>query len=520
MKSTEQFERAAVADKNVPLSAIGPDDPADGLMAVAEVDADAIEDGQIRAGRLAGKSMWAAIWILSLPILLQQLMAACVGLVDKIFAGHLPAKVVVPAMDGIGVGTYVGWFTGIALAGLGVGGQAIIARAMGSGNKKDAYDALGASVTLGVVWGALVGVIMWLLAAPLCAISGLTPEASAHCTTYVTVIAWSMPFCGVMTVGGLCLHGAGETAKPSWISIGINVINLVASWMLSGVVIRYGEHTLPAPLSINPETWGVWGIAAGTSLSYIAGGIATVWVMAAGVKDLRLEKHTLKPTRKIMWRIARLGIPNFFEGLAMWSASLFLMGFIGDIARGATGLEPRQGLIGAHMITVQWEAFSFLPGFAMGTAAGALAGQYLGARNPQMARKAIWACTFIGMILMGSMGIIFITQGRVLASIISDQAVHLEEVPKLLLACGVVQVFFALCMTVRQGLRGVGDVKWILGITVGSIYLLRLPLAWALGVWMGYGLAGIWWGLSIEMAVRGLLFLARFHYGNWQKLRV
>ena len=204
----------------------------------------------------------------------------------------------------------------------------------------------------------------------------------------------------------------------------------------------------------------------------------------------------------------------------MWGASLFLMGFIGDIARGATGLEPRQGLIGAHMITVQWEAFSFLPGFAMGTAAGALAGQYLGARNPQMARKAIWACTYLGMILMGTMGIIFMTQGRFLASIISDQAVHLEEVPKLLLACGVVQVFFALCMTVRQGLRGVGDVKWILGITVGSIYLLRLPLAWALGVWMGYGLAGIWWGLSIEMAVRGLLFLARFHYGNWQKLRV
>ncbi len=520
MKSSQLIKSVANADKHVAFSSIGPDDPADGMMAVAQVDADAIEEGQIRSGRLAGKSMWAAIWILSLPILLQQLMAACVGLVDKILAGHLPSTIVVPAMDGIGVGTYVGWFTGIALAGLGVGGQAIIARAMGGGNKKDAHVALGASVTLGVVWGAMVGVIMWLLAAPLATVSGLTAEAATHCQTYVTVIAWSMPFCGVMTVGGLCLHGAGETAKPSWISIAINIINLVASWMLSGVVLRYGEVSLPAPLSINPETWGVWGIAAGTSLSYIAGGIATVWVMAAGVKDLRLEKRALKPTRQITWRIARLGIPNFFEGLAMWGSGLFSMGFIGDIARGATGMAPREGLIGAHMITVQWEAFSFLPGFAMGTAAGALAGQYLGARNPVMARKAIWACTYLGMILMGTMGILFMTKGRFLASIISDQAVHLEEVPKLLLACGVVQVFFALCMTVRQGLRGVGDVKWILGITVGSIYLLRLPMAWALGVWMGYGLAGIWWGLSIELAIRGIIFLARFHYGNWEKLQV
>jgi putative MATE family efflux protein len=361
---------------------------------------------------------------------------------------------------------------------------------------------------------------MWLLAAPLAAISGLTPEAAAHCSTYVTVIAWSMPFCGVMTVGGLCLHGAGETTKPSLISIGINVINLFASWMLSGVVLKFNGHEVPAPLSIDPETWGVFGIAAGTSLSYIAGGVATVWVMAAGVKDLKLEARALKPHRTIAWRIARLGIPNFFEGLAMWGSSLFIMSFIGQIARGATGEQPHQGLIGAHMITVQWESFSFLPGFAMGTAAGALAGQYLGARNPQMARKAIWACTVLGIVLMGSMGILFMTEGRLLASMISSEPVHLEEVPKLLFACGTVQVFFALSMTVRQGLRGVGDVRWILAITVGSIYGLRLPLAWLLGVWMGRGLEGIWWGLCIELGIRGVLFLARFRYGNWQQLRV
>ncbi|MCE9618715.1 MAG: MATE family efflux transporter [Planctomycetes bacterium] len=520
MKSTKPKKRAADADRDVPMTSIGPDDPADTLMAVAEIDADSFESGEIRSGRLAGKSMWSAIWILALPVLLQQLMAACVGMTDKILAGNLPSKVVVPAMDGIGIGTYVGWFTGIALAGLGVGGQAIIARAMGSGNKRDAHEALGASVTLGVVWGALVGLFMWLLAAPLAAVSGLSPEAAAHCSTYVSVIAWSMPFCGVMTVGGMCLHGAGETTKPSLISIGINVINLFASWMLSGVVLRFNGNELPAPLSIDPETWGVWGIAAGTSLSYIVGGIATVWVMVRGVKDLRLEKKTLKPKRKIAWRITRLGIPNFFEGLAMWGSSLFIMGFIGQIARGATGLPPHQGLIGAHMITVQWEAFSFLPGFAMGTAAGALAGQYLGAKNPQMARKAIWACTVLGMSIMGAMGILFMTEGRFLASIISSEPVHLDEVPKLLFACGTVQVFFALSMTVRQGLRGVGDVKWILAITVGSIYAIRLPLAWALGVWMGYGLAGIWWGLSLELGIRGLLFLARFRYGNWQRLRV
>jgi Na+-driven multidrug efflux pump len=215
-----------------------------------------------------------------------------------------------------------------------------------------------------------------------------------------------------------------------------------------------------------------------------------------------------------------VGVPNFMEGMAMWASSLFLMGFIGMIARGETGQPPREGLVGAHMITVQWEAFSFLPGFAMGIAAGALAGQYLGARNPRMARKAIWACAGIGMAIMGPMGLVFMTQGRLLTSAISAEPVHLEEVPRTLFACGAVQVFFALGMTLRNGLRGVGDTRSILLITVGSIYGVRLPLAWGMGVWLGWGLAGLWWALSIELVVRGLLFLWRFQQPGWERLRV
>ncbi|NBX26319.1 MAG: MATE family efflux transporter [Planctomycetes bacterium] len=501
-------------------SAVGPDDPVEPLMTAVESDAAQVEEGVIRSGRLAGKSLRAAIWILAVPVLLQQLMIACVGLVDKIIAGNLPASIVVPALDGIGVGTYVAWFTGIAFAGLGVGGQAIIARAMGSGDRIDAHAALGQSVTLGLAWGAVVGLCMAALVHPLAVVSGLSAEAEAHCGTYVRTIAWSMPFCGLMNIGTMCLHGAGETARPSWISIGVNVVNVVASWLLSGVELRGGGASLAHPLPLDPAAWGVWGIAAGTALSYVCGGLATLMVMRRGVKDLRLEWRDLVPTSGMTSRITRVGVPNFMEGMAMWASSLFLMGFIGMIARGETGQPPREGLVGAHMITVQWEAFSFLPGFAMGIAAGALAGQYLGARNPRMARKAIWACAGIGMAIMGPMGLLFMTQGRLLTSAISAEPVHLEEVPRTLFACGAVQVFFALGMTLRNGLRGVGDTRSILLITVGSIYGVRLPLAWGMGVWMDGGLAGLWWALSIELVVRGLLFLWRFQQPGWERLRV
>jgi Na+-driven multidrug efflux pump len=221
------------------------------------------------------------------------------------------------------------------------------------------------------------------------------------------------------------------------------------------------------------------------------------------------------------WRIARIGVPNFAEGIAMWAVNLFVLMFIGmvAIARGASQDEAG-GLIGAHMIAVQWEAFSFLPGFAMGIAAGALAGQYAGAGNIAKARQAIWACTWVGIILMGLMGIVFMVAGEPLTRLISREPIHLAETPRLLFICGIVQVFFALSMVIRNGLRGVGDTTACLIITVVSSYGVRLPAAWFLGVHLELGLAGIWMALCGELVVRGMLFLWRFLSPGWERLRV
>jgi len=117
-----------------------------------------VPSGEIRSGKLAGRSMRSAIWILALPVLVQQAMAACVGLVDTIFAGRLPAATVVSALDAISIGSYVTWFIMIAMTGLGAGGQAIIARAMGAGDVYIIAREILPNVVLPVLAFALVAV--------------------------------------------------------------------------------------------------------------------------------------------------------------------------------------------------------------------------------------------------------------------------------------------------------------------------------------------------------------------------
>ena len=333
------------------------------------------------------------------------------------------------------------------------------------------------------------------------------------------MLALGMPFCAVMMVGSMCLHGAGESVRPTTIAVVVNIVNALASWFLSGVELRAGGAVLPNPSPLNPEVWGVAGIGMGTSLGWMVGAILTMRLLLRGVKDLRLHGRHLAPRRHLGWRIARVGIPSFFEGMTMWSVGIFVTLFIGIIARrGDDGVQA--GLIGAHSIAIQWEAFSYLPGYAIGTAAASLAGQYLGARNPDAARRAIRVCAWIGAVVMSLFGVVFALCGTALTRIISDNPAHLDLVPKCLLICAFAQPFFSLSMTIRQGLRGAGDTGWVFIITSVSTWGIRLPAAWFFGVHLDWGLPGIWVGLCAELVIRGLLFLARFTFGAWTRIKV
>lgn len=481
--------------------------------------AEAEPDGRIRSGRLAGKSLSQAIWILATPVLIQQIFGAMVGFVDKLLGGNLPESIVVPALDGLGIGTYVGWLIGVALTGLAVGGQAIIARAIGAGRVEEGGAALGQSILLAAAWGVIVAIGLWWVAYPLSSIAGLTPEATRLCAEYVRMLALGTPFCSIMMVGGMCLHGAGEAVKPTTISLLVNVVNVVASWFFSGVDLRFGSWALENPSPFDPETFGVSGIGIGTSLGYAVGALLTLVALMRGVKDLRLHARDLRFRAHLGWRIARVGVPSFFEGLTMWSVGVVVTYFIGEIARHGEAVAE-SGLIGAHAIAIQWEAFSYLPGYAIGTAAASLAGQYLGARNPGEARRAIRVCAWIGALVMSGFGVVFALFGEELTRTISSQPVHLELVPQCLLICAFAQPFFSLSMTVRQGLRGAGDTGWVFLITFVSTWGIRLPAVWFFGVHLDMGLPGIWIGLCGELVIRGLFFLARFMFGAWTKVQV
>lgn len=475
-----------------------------------------IGDGPgIRSGKLAGRSLYAAIWIIAMPVLLGQCANAMVGLVDKILAGHLAPDLVKPALDGLGLAGYVSWFTSIAMMAIGVGGMAIIARAVGSGDRELAERTLAQCGLLSILWGAVVGAVLWLASPGMARIAHLSPAATADCVSYIRILAAAMPVAAYLLISMSCLQGAGETTRPFLIMVVVNVVNVIASWAYSGVELTIAGVTIPNQIGINAN---VQGIAFGTVTAQAVGAVLMHALMRHGIRDLRFHLPYVRFDSILFRRIVRIGGPGFLDGMGIWLGQLFAVLWVLGAIVNRSRLD--EGMIGAHEIAIQWESFSFLPGYAMGVAAGALAGQYLGAGNPKMARRAIRNCLYIAMAVMGLAGVAFILGGEQLTRLISRDPVHMDLAPKALFIGGFVQVFFAMSMVLRGALSGVGDTRMSMIIGWSSTYGVRVPASWLLGYWLGYGFVGVWIALSGELVVRGLLYLARYLQGGWVKVEV
>jgi Na+-driven multidrug efflux pump len=67
-------------------------------------------------------------------------------------------------------------------------------------------------------------------------------------------------------------------------------------------------------------------------------------------------------------------------------------------------------------------------------------------------------------------------------------------------------------------LRGAGDTRTTLFITVGSIWITRVPLAYVLS--RAFDLTGAWLAIASDFGMRAFFFWLRFRSGKWQKIKI
>ena len=75
-------------------------------------------------------------------------------------------------------------------------------------------------------------------------------------------------------------------------------------------------------------------------------------------------------------------------------------------------------------------------------------------------------------------------------------------------------------MILAGGMRGAGDTRTPMYVTIAGVLLLRLPVVYFLAITLGWGLAGVWWGTAIDWTGRTILLWFLFRRGSWKTLKL
>ena len=437
--------------------------------------------------------------LLAMPVLAEHALHIFVGLNDTYLANHLPSNQA-EATAAVGNVGYIFWFLGLFAGAIGTGSTAVIAREVGARHRRRANSACGQSMLFAAIVGVIGAVFLYLAAEPVAAFMGLQGVAHRYALDYLRMLCPAVPFVVVMFVANACLRGAGDTLTPALAMIGVDVVNVLFTWGFT-----LGLFGLPK--------MGFTGIAIGTVIAYVAGGVLQIVVLLVGRGGIRLHLHRLRPHVLDMKRILRIGVPSGLTDTINWLANFALIRIVNRT-------EPLNVSAAAHTNAVRIESLSYMIGFAFSIAVATMVGQSLGMKSPRRASRSAYLGFLLGGGFMTVMGLVFIVFSDESAALMVQEPHVRELTARCLHITGFCQVGFAAAIIFGGALRGAGDTVAFMLITTVSILAVRLGGVTYAGAYLHKPLDVLWMILAADLFVRGVLVYARFVHGGWKRVKV
>ncbi len=442
--------------------------------------------------RLILKTTWALAW----PVVLEQALAMTSQVVDAAMVGRLGKD----SVAAVGLSMQPFFLINALFMGLSVGTTALSARAIGAGNKEEAAKVTGQSILIAFVFGLFISYLGFQKAEWIITFMKADDLVRAIGVQYVRAMMPGMVLFFVFTIATGALRGAGDTRTPMLINLGLNLVHIFTNY-----VFIFGNFGAPALKAA--------GAGLSTSLSRTLGGIAMLVVLTRPGRQITVDwkKTVTRFDLGLFKRILNVGVP------AMAERVLTSTGQIG-YARQVSGLGT--AAYAAHSLSLNCESFSYMPGMGFATAATTLVGQRLGAKDPEGAEKSALLSIKMGVLTMGFMGVLFfLLPGPLLRIFTNDPEVIARGIP-LLRIVAFTQVPEAMGFVIPGALRGAGDTRVSMYVTVLGVWGVRYALTYVLINAFHMGLTAAWIGMFLDWVVRAVLYYRRLKRGRWKEIEV
>ncbi len=439
-------------------------------------------------------SMKKAIFLLSVPMVLELVLESVFAVVDIFFVGKLGAS----AVAAVGLTeTFLFLLYSVAM-GLSFSVTAIVARRIGEKEKDKAGIAAVQSIVISIFCSLPFAIAGLFYAKDLLGLMGADDWILSEGYHYTQWMLGGNIVIVLIFLLNAVFRGAGDAAiamKILWISNSINIV-------LDPIFI-FGWGPIPA--------YGIMGAAMATNIGRGIGVCFQIYLLFRGGKHIKIALKHLKIEWETLLGILKTSLGGIGQMIVAMTSWIFLMRILAQFGS--------QTVAGAT-IAMRVMMFTMMPSWGMSNAVATLVGQNLGAGKPNRAEQSVWFTGCCIMVYLICVSIIFFFYSPVLIGFFTDDQDVIRIGSEWLKIVSYSYFIYAWWMAASQAFNGAGDTITPTKINIVFFWMIQIPLAYFLGTYLKLGHAGVFWAMMVSETLVGIFTLWLFTKGKWKETKV
>jgi putative MATE family efflux protein len=441
-----------------------------------------------------------AVWKLAWPTMLQNLVAGMQGLIDHALVGHLIGA---EANAAIGVSWQIFLVVIVFMASLFTGQAVLVARFAGAGDSDRVNRVVQQSFITSIGMFVVLAAIGYFASPRLLDLVNASPEVKAQALPFLRinfVFSIGMLLFFMMSAA---LRAAGDTRTPLRLGLTMTVLNVILN-----VILIPGLGPIPS--------LGTAGSALGTSIASMAVSVYALYHLFRGDCVVRFSRQMdWRPDWSIIQSLFKFGLPTGVQGIAMNVAGVLLLRFIGSLQESAAAQAAYAIGYGQLFSMITWTSVGLMG------AAATIAGQNLGAGQPDRAIQGVHTAARIGVSVAFAVGLMFVVMPHALLYVFDAHTGAVARIGEELLRFLALSGFFiTLALVYTGGLQGTGDTRSPLYITLASQIAIPIGLCTILQMARPLSATDIWISIVLGHFARCVLSVIRFRQGKWRQIKV
>lgn len=439
-------------------------------------------------------SIRKAVFMLSIPMILEMLMESIFALVDIIFV----SRVSVNAVATIGLTEAVVSLVYAVAIGLSMAATAVVARRIGEKDNEGANQTAVQVIFLGVFVAAIISVIGILYPKEILSLMGAESDLIAEGFGYTQVLLGGNLTIMLLFLINAIFRGAGDASIAMWTLVLSNGLNIILD-----PIFIFGLGPVPE--------FGVQGAAIATTIGRGTAVIAQLAILFYGWSRIKIAFKDLVLRVAILINIIKVslgGIGQFLIGTSSWVFLIRIMSEFGS------------DVLAGYTIAIRVMMFTFMPSWGMSNAAATLVGQNLGAGKPDRAERSVWITGKYNAIFMVLVSIVYLVFAPEILNWFTEEPEVIKYGALCLQVIAAGYVFYAYGMVIIQSFNGAGDTRTPTYINFVCFWLFQLPFAYLLAITFEVGPLGVYLAIVLAETLIAIIGIILFKKGKWKEFKV